>query len=87
MKLNGPAKLSLLATWNPSVVFAGTVAFHDMVVQTVVPGTGGLESLIDEKKSPDGPKVVTIYVMKPMSVVCAAHVPPLSPEVTRAPGA
>ena len=33
IKLNGPAGLLLPAIWNRSVVFAGTVAFHDSVFQ------------------------------------------------------
>ena len=47
-KLKGPAGLLLAAAWNLTVVLAGTVAVHDIVVQCVDKPAAGFASFAEE---------------------------------------
>ena len=57
-KLKGPLTLLLPAAWNLRVVLAGTVAFHDSVVQLAVNPVAGLASFSAEIRLPDAAKPV-----------------------------
>jgi hypothetical protein len=52
-KLNTPLILLLAAAWNLRVVLAGTVAFHDSVLQVGVAPGAGLASFAEEMRLPD----------------------------------
>ena len=82
MKLNGPEAELLPATWNCTLVFAGVVAVHEIVVHVGLNPAAGLASLTAEIRLPEAGKVADdIYVRKLKSLVTsAAHVPPLSPD-------
>src|SRR5438445_4512042 len=84
-KTNFPLALSLAATWNLMSVPAGVVAVQDSVRQfTAAPGAG-LASLADDTNVPEPTKLLFMYVLNPISVVCPAHEIPLFAEVTRRP--
>src|SRR5690348_7556769 len=77
-KLNGPLTLLLPATWNCKLVPAGMSAFHDNVVQVVLPPAYGLPSKIPDVRVPDGGNPVFTNALKPRSrppdVTSATHV-------------
>ncbi len=71
---------------------AGTVAVQESVVQIGVSVGGGLLSFTDEMKSPDAPKPLSRWILKPASVLTPPvsgidHTVPLVAPETRVPPA
>ena len=89
-KLKGPVGELLAATWNWSVVLAGTEAVQESVVQSGVNVGAGLLSLSDEMRSPDAEYPMFRWILKPASVLTPPvngidHTVPLVAPLTRVP--
>jgi len=72
MNEKGPEGLELAAAWKRTVVPAGVVAVHDREVQWGAPPAAGLESLIEDTRSPEATYTtdVVMWVLNPRSVLC-----------------
>ena len=85
--VQGPKLLLLAATWNLRPVPAGVAPANERVVHCGVRPAAGFASFSEETNVPEEAKPGLMYVTKlrsrPPTVVSAAQVVPLSPDVTR----